>query len=373
MAANSSAAQVRIDRATASQVGGQRAHDLRVGAQPAYVDKNRLDKNRVLIRPATGSELRKICEERRKQRDMKRAMKSNAVVGITGVITFGHAAQLIFEKLNSEQQNAAYFEVAEEVAKRLGTSLHGLVHHGDETSPHAHFLLSGVGFDGKPVSKTANRAALRALQDITAEVMGRHAPGIQRGTPRRDRIQEGETYAETVYKKGAEMRALLGDELPALRKEKNDLSFRIKDQSDTVRKLHDQAEKAAQRGVELREQIAEAATDLEAAQAKAAKNERLAEKARAKAEADESRAAKALKNVETYERRAEDARRAVENTTEHLEALRSSVRRLEASERALRASVSEAEAELETVETSVAQKKTKKASLLEKLRSLSAV
>ena len=37
MPANSKAVQVRIDGATASQIGGQRAHDLRIGVQPDYV------------------------------------------------------------------------------------------------------------------------------------------------------------------------------------------------------------------------------------------------------------------------------------------------------------------------------------------------
>ena len=119
LASNPRAAQVRIEAASASRAGGQRAHDLRLGPQPSYVDADRTHLNRVLIQPWTGVELRRESERRRAQRPTKRAMKSNAGVGVRGIITFGHEAQTLFEQLSPEEQDAAYRELAEAIARRL--------------------------------------------------------------------------------------------------------------------------------------------------------------------------------------------------------------------------------------------------------------
>ena len=112
---------------SAVAIGGQRAHDLRIGPQPSYVDADRSDLNRVLIDPLTGTKLRSICQERRALRQTDRAMKSSASVGVAGIITFGHEAQQIFDRLPPEQQDAAYRETAEAIAARLNTTLTGLV------------------------------------------------------------------------------------------------------------------------------------------------------------------------------------------------------------------------------------------------------
>ena len=88
MAGNPKAVQARIGFASTSQVGGQRAHDLRLGASPSYVDKKRKHLNRVLLSPLMGAALKTICLERRKKRKTERGMKSNAAVCITGIITF---------------------------------------------------------------------------------------------------------------------------------------------------------------------------------------------------------------------------------------------------------------------------------------------
>lgn len=263
---NSRAAQTRIKGKSAGAIGGQRAHDLRIGPQPEYVDRARSHLNRVLIAPQTGTQLRKVCEDRRKLRTTARAMKSSAAVGMIGIITFGHAAQKIFEALTPDQQDAAYRETAEAIATRLNTTLTGLVVHGDESAPHAHFQLPAYDLTGHPISETAKRAALRDLQTITAEVMGRHAPGIERGRSKVDRLKAGATPAEVVNR--------------------------------SVAQLHD----------ELPIEIAEKEARLAELTAKIEKNERLAAAALEKATANEAKADKALKNAALYESRAEKAR-----------------------------------------------------------------
>lgn len=260
------AAQFRIQTKTAKSIGGQRAHDMRIGPQPDYVDRSRTYLNRVLIAPYTATQLRKICERRRALRHTSRAMKSNSSVGVVGIITFGHKAQKIFNKLNPDQQDAAYLETVEAIAKRLNTTVSGLVTHADESAPHAHFQLPAYDLSGHPVSATAKREVLRELQTITADVMGRHAPGLERGHSKLNRLKAGASPAEVVNRSVAQ----LHDELPMEIQEKEallaDLSAKIK------------------------------------------KNERLAAAALEKAAMNDTKADKALRNAALYESRAEKAR-----------------------------------------------------------------
>lgn len=285
---NPRAAQTRIKGKSAGGIGGQRAHDLRIGAQPDYVDADRAHLNRVLIAPQTGRQLRKICGERRALRTTTRAMKSSAAVGVIGIITFGHEAQTIFDVLTPEQQDAAYRETAEAIAERLNTTLTGLVAHGDESAPHAHFQLPAYDLTGHPVSETAKRAALRDLQTITAEVMGRHAPGIERGRSKVDRLKGGATPAEVVNRSVAQLHDDLPIEIAQLETE---IATKKNQSSDL------DSEIAARQGL-----LSELAAKIE-------KNERLAAAALEKAATNEGKADKALKNAALYEGRAEKARR----------------------------------------------------------------
>jgi len=285
---NPRAAQTRIKGKNAGAVGGQRAHDLRIGPQPDYVDASRAHLNRVLIAPQTGTQLRTICEDRRKLRTTTRAMKSSAAVGVVGIITFGHEAQKIFDALTLEQQDAAYRETAEAIAERLNTTLTGLVAHGDESAAHAHFQLPAYDLTGHPVSETAKRAALRDLQTITAEVMGRHAPGIERGRSKLDRLKGGATPAEVVNHSVAQLHDDLPIEIAQLETE---IATKKNQSSDL------DSEIAARQGL-----LSELAAKIE-------KNERLAAAALEKAATNDGKADKALKNAALYEGRAEKARR----------------------------------------------------------------
>ena len=58
---NPRAASTRIQSCTAKRLGGQRRHDLRIGAQPDYVDLSLSHLNRVLIQPAPPAQMRRIC------------------------------------------------------------------------------------------------------------------------------------------------------------------------------------------------------------------------------------------------------------------------------------------------------------------------
>ncbi len=251
---NTRAAQTRIKGKSAGAIGGQRAHDLRIGPQPDYVDPARAYLNRVLITPLTGTQLRKVCEDRRKLRTTSRAMKSSAAVGMVDIITFGHEAQKFFETLTPEQQDAAYRETAEAIATRLNTTLTGLVAHGDESAPHAHFQLPAYDLTGHPISETAKRGALRDLQTITAEVMCRHAPGIERGRSKLDRLKAGASPAEVVNRSVAQLHDELPAEIAAKEAQLGEVKVKLQTNLDRLTKARteaaaegDKAEKARKR------------------------------------------------------------------------------------------------------------------------------
>ena len=206
---NPLAVSVRVGRLKGTSYPGQRKHDLRIGRQPAYVDQARTGLNRVLMEPPSPAALRDMCAARYATRSTRKLSKA-ALLGVSGIITFGERAQALFGALDPAAQDAAYLEVCEAVATRLGTTLEGAVVHEDETAPHLHFVLAGYGEDGLPVSPRMGRAAMAALQDDAAEIMGRHCPGIERGHRARERRAAGASWEETTWRTTSDMHAAMG-------------------------------------------------------------------------------------------------------------------------------------------------------------------
>ena len=206
---NPLAVSVRVGRLKATSYPGQRKHDMRIGRQPAYVDRARTGLNRILMEPPTPATLRDLCAARYTTRSTRKLSKA-ALLGVSGIITFGERAQGLFRALDPAAQDSAYIEVCEAVATRLGTTLEGAVVHEDETAPHLHFVLAGYGADGLPVSPRMGRAAMAALQDAAAEIMGRHCPGIERGHRARERRAAGASWEETTWRTTSKMHAAMG-------------------------------------------------------------------------------------------------------------------------------------------------------------------
>lgn len=316
MAANEKAVSTRLEPSRS----GQRAHDLRLGPQPEYVDAERSHLNRVLIEPLTNDALRDEWHEVKSRIGKKGKIRSNQNLSYAGIITFGHEAQGIFEGLTSEQQDAAFLEVGKKIAERFSTRLTGMVFHGDETAPHAHFQLRGMADDGTMLSQVVKRGALREVQDITAEVMARYAPGIERGKDKWVRIDEGEDFAATVNR--------------------------------SVKQLHE----------DLPAEIAAKEAELAEAQAKLQTNlDRLAKAEKQATEEGE----KARKRAETYERRVDTAREDVTNLETILEDLRKKRSSLEADNRDL-------DETLAQKKTSVTSLRARKATLQARLKALNA-
>lgn len=298
---NPRAASTRIRSATSTKLSTQIRHDLRRGPQPSYVDGDRSHLNRVLIEPLPPRQMREICEARRALRDTKRGMKSNSAVSTVGVITFGSEAAQMFEALSARDQDRAFKLLARVVARRLGTSLHGLTVHLDEATIHAHYQLAAYNRFGDPLSKSTSPKVLSELQDLTAKVMQRFCPDIERGHRYGDRIAAGADFADTIHKSVRELHRTLPADLAEKRQSLADLAddeakaqARVDEMQGRVDKLEGKEElttKEVKRLETYQRRLSDRLDDLRAAQAtsEAAKAEadRLADLARA--EHDEMR------------------------------------------------------------------------------------
>jgi len=314
--ANPRAASVRIQADTMSGYSGQRRHDLRIGEIPNYVDEDRVGLNRTLITPPPPAEMREIAQERRGRRETLRKMKSNAAIATAGIITFGAEAAQWFEELPKAEQDQAFRDLAEAVARRLNTSLHSLVIHLDEATIHAHFHLCSYDLDGRPLSQTTRPQILSELQDLTTEVMQRYCPEIERGTRYGDRLAAGADYADVIHKSVKQLHRELPADL-ARKKAEVEALERARAEADAARAASEKLAEIAAR-VQLEHQDAETATrikvrevedrlaDLEAQEQNA--RERVTEmQGRVdKLTAKESLTAKETKRLETYQKRLTD-------------------------------------------------------------------
>lgn len=216
---NPRAVIIRVGAASSKVYSGQKRHDMRIGAQPKYVDAARRDRNRTLIEYAKPADLQAVGAARRDQRPVKRRMKSNAAVATRGIIGFGHEAAQLFETLTPEQQDAAFRELAQAIAVHLKTTLHGLEIHGDEATIHAHFVLAAIDLDGQPLSTTTRPAVMAELQSLAAEVIAQHCAGIERGRRYGDRLAAGASFPEVIHKSVRQLQRELPQDLARKRAE----------------------------------------------------------------------------------------------------------------------------------------------------------
>jgi predicted nucleic acid-binding Zn-ribbon protein len=279
---------VRVEIRSAQGYANQRRHDLRIGAQPAYVNPDPPEPNRIFIQPLTTAEIKALAKERRAQREMVRTMKANAGVAVVGIIGFGIEAQKMFEALDAATQEKALRAAVARVAADLRTTVTGLVFHLDETARHAHFSLCGYDVTGQPLSTWMGRGVLRDLQTALHEELRAFMPDLERGRSRKARVEAGAAPHELVHRSVDELHIDLPFEIEAKRKELAELAEKVRT------------------------------------------NEARAEKARIKAGAEGERAAKALRNADAYERRAEGAKSEVEALTGRIGALEARLELIEA-------------------------------------------
>lgn len=273
----------RVKHLTSGKAAGQRRHDERVGVIPEYVDRERTKDNSVIQPTMLESEARRQCEHLRAQNPHSRAMKSNAAVITSGIITFGNAAQKVIVDLPVDEQNAIYQDIADKIAEKLETRLVGLSVHRDESAPHAHYAMLAVNKHGNPLSKTIDKATARALQDIAGEVMAAHQqPQITRGKPKLQRIRDGEPAWKWINMTVDELHQALPRQLNTLREIASDAQARL----DDIYERQEDAEKLLSEKLE-----------------KVKYYDGLIEKAKAQAEHEQAKADKLTKRINTYENR----------------------------------------------------------------------
>ena len=233
------AISVRVKHTHRSKYKNQRRHDLRIGLPPSYVEDERSELNRVLVELPMPAAITARAKELREQTNPSRAMRADAAVATIGIITFGHAAQPIFEALTTAQQDDAYREVAQCIADEYGTTLRGLVVHVDETAHHAHAVWDCRDHDGVPMSRVMKGSR---LQDIAAEVIQRHASGIERGVRKSVRIARGDKPSQIYNRSVQQLHQDLPLELEAKRQELKQFSDRVDEMRARVEKLETKEE-----------------------------------------------------------------------------------------------------------------------------------
>lgn len=261
----SMAISVRFEHRSESQLRSTYRHDLRKGPQPKYVDQVRLDQNSTIVPYAEIPELKRTCKARRAQR-ATRAMKLNAAIGSTFIVTFGAALQEHVTALPVDRQNELYRAVSDAMADRLGTEVAGLVAHRDETAPHAHGLMPAYAADGRPVSKIITPKVASELQQIAEDTAREFLPMIGARRTKAARLVAGEDHSAIYHRSVKQLHEDLPAEVAAM--------------------------EAKLSGLREQEQAARDAIE---------KNQRLVEKLEAKAQLSEKEA----KRFQTYSRRIE--------------------------------------------------------------------
>ena len=206
---------VRLAGVAATRLAFVARHNLRQGRPPKYVDPARAHLNAVLFGPEAGDfkAAAQASAERYRKRVGQKVQRKQALL-VEGIVTFSRAAQpIVLEDL--EQAHARALALVEEIVRSHchGAKLASLVYHGDESAPHYHFLLEGVGADGRAVLQRFQRGEGTHLQDLAGLAF---APmGIQRGIPVIQRMQRGDDRSKIVHRSVRQLHADLPKELAA--------------------------------------------------------------------------------------------------------------------------------------------------------------
>ncbi|WP_288127539.1 plasmid recombination protein [Thiomonas sp.] len=199
----------RLERVTARSAKGQRSHDLRLHL-PSYASPEKVHLNRVLVPPATSSDLLTECNRRCAEAG-RRGLQRGAAIGVRGIVTFSTDAILPDDP---DVMDRHFRETAEAIASKLGTTVCGLVVHMDESRPHAHFTMHGYGHDGRSAGRKLDAKTLRQVQDLAGACWA--DLGITRGKPKRQRIEDGDPLHTIIHKSVRKLHHDLPRELEAL-------------------------------------------------------------------------------------------------------------------------------------------------------------
>ena len=204
---------VRLAGVPATRLAFVAHHNLRQGPPPKYVDPARAHLNAVLFGPEAGDfKAAALASAERYQNRVGQKVQRKQALLVEGIVTFSRAAQPIVQQ-DLEQAHARALALVEEIVRTHGhgAKLVSLVYHGDECAPHYHFLLEGVGDDGRAVLQRFQRREGTHLQDLAGRAF---APmGIQRGIPVIQRMQRGDDRSKVVHRSVRQLHVDLPKEL----------------------------------------------------------------------------------------------------------------------------------------------------------------
>lgn len=227
---------VRVLPITKKMFARQRSHDARIGRIPPYVDTSMTHENSVLVHAPDANALFKDLAQRRKAAGQQ-ALRKDARIAVSGIITFGRDAQETIKSLIKSAQDDLYLSIANAIANYTGHELIGLYVHRDEAAPHAHFVLSGYrkGPDNKLIPWRFSRSTMSRLQDIAAQCVT-HL-GIKRGTPKTVRLARGEPLHKLVHRTVRQLHEDLPIELDRVKEQIRELEERIEVGKQTINQL----------------------------------------------------------------------------------------------------------------------------------------
>lgn len=265
---------IRIGAVRSGAYKGQRAHDLRQGKVPDYVDQTRSDQNRgdnvpTLARVHEMNEDQKHAartaaqaryeaaqasgdeSELKAARAAKQACRQrydeNGVVAYRGIVTFGKEAQEVIKTLTPEELEQRVRESVTGAADVVDTSAFGFRLHMDESAPHAHFYWLATNEHGKKINP--DKTDCRRIQDLAAEPF--RDLGLTRGKSKELWIEEGADVSKYVNESVAE----LHERLPAdLAKARAELA-QAQEAARTAQDLARQAQEAAQAAQRERDDV----------------------------------------------------------------------------------------------------------------------
>lgn len=217
-------------------------HNLRLGTIPGYVDTTRTGLNRVLFGEASGNfkAAAQACAQRYESRVRQKVQPKQAVL-VEGIITFSRAAQPVVSN-DLEKAHGCALQLAASIVRDhgRGAALVSLVYHADESAPHYHFVMEGVGADGLAVLRQMHKRQGVNLQDLAGQAF---APmGIQRGIPVVARIRSGADRSKIVHRSVRELHRDLPQEIARVQQqiatETNSLTALEEKARTTQERLH---------------------------------------------------------------------------------------------------------------------------------------
>ena len=244
---------VRIGHKSQSKSKCQRHHDTRKSKIPKYVDQSKSRLNSTVINPMAESELTKICDERRGQRNMLRHKKSDAAISTIGIITFSHEAQSVIESLPIEDQDKLFLEAANAIANEVDSDITGLVVHRDESAIHAHFQMPAYNKQGFPLSKSIKPDTAKKLQDIAGSIF--NDLGITRGKPKAQRILDNDPLSTIYHRSVKQLHDDLPREIEILQKQAFEYYEKAKKNYDYLIRNHELARNASENVDKIQKRI----------------------------------------------------------------------------------------------------------------------